>query len=370
MPYAEVAPGRSLEVRTEKWVQNGFCLAHTQDGLPVFVHGALPGERLRVELVKERSAHAFAVVDEVLEARKGRRPTDCVAFPRCGGCSFRHISYEDEIALKHELLGELKYVAPLRELPGFEIVTGDSDGYRRNVRLQSDGREVGFFGLHTNRLVPLPEDGCRQASPFINEAIAAMRQGREQAASAEPELVYRDRDQPDWGEPPGSFSQSNRHLIGPWLELLRDWLSEPIDTTELFCGSGIIGGNARDRIGRYRGYDNDAVALRFARTNFKRRAHMGDFERADLYRRVPELTSPRVIANPPRKGLGRDLVAAVAAGAREVLYSSCNPHTLDRDLAEFERRGFRPMRAVGFDFFPRTPHLELVVLLHKTEGQG
>ncbi len=342
----------------EKWVQNGYCIAHPPDGGPVFLHGALPGEQVRARIVKKRTTHAFAIATEILKPSSERIPDDCVAFPACGGCSFRHLSYPDELKLKRELLGELKMIAPLRDLPGFEIVAAEPDGYRRNVHLQRDGADIGFYGLHSNRLVPLPANGCRQASPRINASIEEYR-----ANGAEGSPFFRDEEgAPDRDMPRDSFAQSNRFLLTPWLDRLRAWLDEPIDTVELFCGTGLIGGFARDRIGRYQGFDADEKALEAARVNFARREFSGDFARADLYNRPPHWKAGRVIANPPRAGLGRDLVHRISgAGAREVLYSSCNPHTLNRDLAELERLGYAARRAVAFDFFPRTPHLEIVV---------
>src|SRR5690606_14632399 len=95
---------KELSLYIEKWVQNGLCLAHDDQGKPIFVHGALPGQNVRADLVKERSTHSFAVVLDAL--------SDCSSFPKCGGCSFRHIPYADEIELKVSLLQEMPDLKP------------------------------------------------------------------------------------------------------------------------------------------------------------------------------------------------------------------------------------------------------------------
>ena len=72
------------------------------DGRVVFVHGALRGEKCRVLILKTLKSVAFAKVLEVLEPSSERITPDCPYFPRCGGCTYRHIRYEEELRLKKQ----------------------------------------------------------------------------------------------------------------------------------------------------------------------------------------------------------------------------------------------------------------------------
>ena len=75
-----------------------------------------------------------------------------------------------------------------------------------------------------------------------------------------------------------------------------------------------------------------------------------------------------VVVDPPRKGLGEEVIAAVAGMAPErVVYVSCDPATLARDVKRFSALGYAAARAVAVDMFPRTRHVETVVLLSKGE---
>ena len=73
-----------------------------------------------------------------------------------------------------------------------------------------------------------------------------------------------------------------------------------------------------------------------------------------------------VVVDPPRKGLAEDVVETVAAmGPRLVVYVSCDPGTLGRDVKRFGLLGYRAIRAAAVDMFPRTAHVETVALLEK-----
>ena len=74
--------------------------------------------------------------------------------------------------------------------------------------------------------------------------------------------------------------------------------------------------------------------------------------------------SDLVVVNPPRRGLGAALAQRLErSGARHLLYSSCNPQSLARDLADLT--SYAPVRAQLFDMFPQTPHAEVLVLLRR-----
>ena len=426
-----------ISIRAEKWVQQGFCLGYlpldhagaspddfSHDfsgdgdasgprGFPVFLHGALPGETVHARVTRSNNRHCFALVEEVLSPAASRTTSDCPAFPRCGGCSFRHIDYADEVALKLQLLDELKFlrqcIDDARALERFKTHTAAPDAYRTRARLHRANPDAppGFYELHSNRIVPIPETvGCRQLAPDLNEAalqeLVAHAQSDGGNASPSPQAPqYTKRPQPKrhhtlqlelddpvevdgrpWRVPGGAFFQANQFLLNDWLASARSMLepkpesdlqtpADPPKTLELFCGSGLLGGSLRALLGEYQGYDNSATGLKAARKNFKQRAYSGRFENRDLYRRpvpVPPETKLALI-NPPRAGMNQRQIPLLAeAGVDRILYSSCNPATLNRDLGKFLERGYAARAVEVFDFFPRTPHLEVLILLEREPG--
>lgn len=400
--------GTLVSVRAEKWVQQGFCLGHlSEPAMPIFLHGALPGEEVVARITRSNNRHCFGSVESVANPAPERRASDCAVFPRCGGCSFRHLDYPDEFALKLKLLEELKVLDGCRtdaqHNGQFKTHIAEADGYRTRTRLHrtSPTAYPGYYALHSNEIIPVPADtGCRQLAPDLNEAI------REECARAVPDATTaqaandghsspRNRrhhalqlelDDPidvagtPWLVPQGTFFQANQYLLPDWLAAVRGLVTAGLQrkggaspgggprTLELFCGSGLLGGAVRDLLGEYLGYDNATDGLRAARSNFKARKYAGRFENTDLYRRpvpVPAKTG-LVLVNPPRAGMNQKQIPLIAdARVPLVLYSSCNPVTLNRDLGRFSERGYRALAFEVFDFFPRTPHLEILILLEK-----
>jgi tRNA/tmRNA/rRNA uracil-C5-methylase (TrmA/RlmC/RlmD family) len=440
-----------VDVRAEKWVQQGFCLGYlparsggegseeavstsggesrpdgsatkSVGGFPIFLHGALPGEDVRVRITRSNNRHCFGLVEEVLNPAANRRESDCAVFPQCGGCSFRHIDYTSEIELKLSLLAELKYlqscIDAARERDQYQVHSGEANDYRTRARLHRASKTdpPGFYELHSNRIVPLPADtGCRQLSPDLNEAaLEEIRQanaGAAATAARRPQSEARndlnnprrasnprhhalqlELDDPTeidgrpWLIPGGAFFQANQFLLTDWLQAARRMMvdqtarvagqnpaaanSKAPATLELFCGSGLLGGCMRDLLGDYVGYDNAPAGLKAARGNFKQRGYAGRFENFDLYRRpvaVPRGTALALI-NPPRAGMNQRQIPLLAeANVHTILYSSCNPATLNRDLGKFLERGYQARAVEIFDFFPRTPHLEVLILLEQAD---
>ena len=111
-------------------------------------------------------------------------------------------------------------------------------------------------------------------------------------------------------------------------------------------------------------------ALKTAVRKFRTAAEAGDKDAADVAAELAlrQLRPDVICVDPPRKGLAPEVIASIAAMApRRVVYVSCDPGTLGRDVKRFAEMGYLARRAVAVDLFPRTRHVETVVLLSKGE---
>ena len=142
---------------------------------------------------------------------------------------------------------------------------------------------------------------------------------------------------------------------------------------DLYCGAGSIGLFVAPRVQRVMGFELDAAAVADARTNSRQNdVNNCHFVAGDLKEKLREVmqkaAEPRpevVIADPPRSGLHPEVVTALLALApRRIIYVSCNPATLARDLALLKER-YEAAVVQPFDFFPHTPHIEVVVRLER-----
>lgn len=420
------------------------------DGQVVFAHGGVRGELCTVRILKVLKNVAYARVEEVLRRSSARREPDCPHYPACGGCDFRHISYEEELEAKRQRVEDaLRRVGgadvPVEEILGAE----ETDGYRNKSLFPVDsGGRAGFFRARSHQVVPALD--CRLQPPQANAAAAAVetylrefhvpaydehtRQGllrhiyvrtnREGAALVC--LVVNGRALPNESElaerlrcaVPGltgvvlsvntrdtnvALGESYRTLWGTdtledCLLGLRCRLSVPSfyqvnraqaerlyekavefaaltgreTVVDLYCGVGTITLVMARHALRVIGAEIVPEAVENAREN----ACLNGVENASFLlgdagaiaeKLAQERLHPQVIVvDPPRKGLGEEVIAAAASiGPERIVYVSCDPGTLARDVGKFRAARYAVVRAAAVDMFPRTRHVETIVLLQR-----
>lgn len=163
---------------------------------------------------------------------------------------------------------------------------------------------------------------------------------------------------------PGGFFQTNSSVATALYRQAADWIDgvAPASVTDLYCG---VGGFAlfTAREGRtVTGIESSEEAVAGARHAARATGSRATFEAGDAAE-AAGLDADAVIVNPPRRGIGALAGRLETASARHVLYSSCNPATLARDLAAMP--SLRPVRARVFDMFPHNRHAEVLVLLER-----
>ena len=144
---------------------------------------------------------------------------------------------------------------------------------------------------------------------------------------------------------------------------------------DLYCGIGTISLVMARRAGQVWGAEAVPQAVADARENARRNGvENAQFLCADAGEAARRLEAegvrPQVVCvDPPRKGLAEDVVDTIARmGPERVVYVSCDPGTLGRDVGRFQARGYLPRRALAVDLFPRTAHVETVCLFTRSGG--
>jgi 23S rRNA (uracil1939-C5)-methyltransferase len=165
-----------------------------------------------------------------------------------------------------------------------------------------------------------------------------------------------------------SFFQSNRFLVDELARTVAEMLPAGGRVLDLYAGVGLFALTAARQADRVTALEANPFAATDAEHNARRARLQGvEVRRAEVgaaLRALPAAAGERVILDPPRTGAGPGVVEAVAARRPAVVvYVSCDPPTLGRDLALFAARGYRPDALAAFDLFPDTFHLETVARL-------
>ena len=432
----------------ENYGSDGEGVTHLPDGMACFVKGAMRGEACRVRLVKVGRSCAWGEVEEVTEPSPARLESDCPYYADCGGCSLRHMTYEEELTLKKQ-----KVQDALRRIGGCDVEVSAIFGaentgrYRNKVQFPvAEGPRIGFYQKRTHavtdvadcRLQPVAAANLRAAvkewmtrhgvSAYDERAhrglvrhvyvrtnaageclCCLMVNGTELPREAElvdalrgaepglkgvilgvntrkTNVILGESYRTLWGQDVleetlcglkfrlsvPSFFQVNREqtevLYSKALELAGLTGNETV--LDLYCGIGTISLALAGKAKRVIGAEVVPEAIEDAKANAARNGlENAEFFCGDAGDVAAKLAAdglrPDVITvDPPRKGLAPDVVDTIVRMAPDrVVYVSCDPATLARDVKRFEEQGYRAQTALAVDLFPRTSHIESIVCL-------
>lgn len=169
---------------------------------------------------------------------------------------------------------------------------------------------------------------------------------------------------------PRSFFQTNTAVAAALYRTAQDWVAEiaPATVHDLYCGVGGFALHLAAPGRRVTGIEISPDAVAAAERGREDAGLSPDavrFVAADATSYLLDEPADLVVVNPPRRGLGTELAGRLEeSGGRWILYSSCNPQTLARDLEVM--RSYTPLRAQVLDMFPQTAHLEVLVLLQRS----
>jgi len=345
----------------------------------VFVPFVVVGEQVEAEITEIKKKFARARLVRVLEASSRRVAPQCRYFGECGGCQYQHIDYALQLEIKGKQVGDLfeRVGGFAREVVRPVVPCPQPYGYRNRLMVRSQWNKpeqklnIGFL-RHDNRLV-VDLDECRIAEPALNEQIRHVR------AHPPPKggLKVVVRIAPEgWEVPPDSFFQNNFFLLPKLVETARDRLREAGTRflVDAYCGVGFFGIELADVVERFVGVEVDHQAIKSARRNLaSRELTNGDFIEGRAEQLLPAILerfpaeATTVLIDPPRTGcppVGLDSLRKNRPA--QIIYVSCHPATLARDLNALCADGVFELQSVTpLDMFPQTQHVECVADLRR-----
>lgn len=393
----------------------------------ILVPLTVPGDEAGVRIVAEKRNYSIGELSHLLKPSPLRQVPPCPYFARCGGCPWQQIEYEGQLAAKEKIVVDALH--RIGRLDGFQILpilrSPQEYGYRRRIRLQSDGRKrLGFYRALSHELIEI--DSCLIADPQVDRHLSVAREwikglrtklrfveiimsdGEQQTVlvGRSEERFFQEDDAlcapfvagqkeikgviisgPGWHRSWGRtkihiqsqddlimevdgniFTQVNREgnnlLVGEILQ----WgeFDHQDRVLELYSGTGNLSLPAARRAGEIVAVDGNPQSIR----NGKENGRLNRIENirwlcSDVPKAVRRFVTDqeqfsKIILNPPRsgaKGLEHDLASL---NADKILYVSCNPPTLARDLSALSKRGYRLTRVRPIDLFPHTFHVEVL----------
>ena len=407
-------------IKIEKCVYGGDGLGRLPDGRAVFVPFTLPGEQVTIEFGDEKGKFVRGKMLELLEPSPNRVVPPCPHFGVCGGCHYQMLAYEDQVQLKAAILQEqLERLGGLSFSQTLEFTPSPHPfSYRNQVQFHplTDGR-LGYMSAEGNQLVPiqtclLPLQGIQEAWPLIDigedqqltrvtfredsrgEILALLEGVDPEPPNLETELpislVYKAKGSPklfmlagedslyfslqgkDYLVSPESFFQVNQEVAEAMLKhILSQLPSTSIpEVLELYSGVGFFSRFLAERCLHLVAIESAPSACYDCVDN------LNAFDHVELYEGAVEEILPSlatglphpqlVVLDPPRSGLqSKAREALLSLAPEQIIYVSCDPASLARDLKVFMTNGYELKNLRGFDMFPQTYHIEAVVSLQR-----
>ena len=373
----------------------GDAVGRLISGKAAFVPRALPGEELEITVIQEKKSFVRGRIGTIIKAAPERKMPECPFFQEddCPGCAYLHCDYQTELHWKQQQLinflcrGGL--VSERCILPPFPAP--QRFGCRNKLKLRADSAgRLCMVGRDNSSLIPI--DRCLLVHEEINRVLSEFkaapgstvcwRYTGHDGVTLIPEKSTKHLDWltetvPGYGKfkvPADGFFQTN---IGVAAELIRRTVAElqqnPVQTlTELYCGVGVFSIAAAEAIQHLHtvGVEINPAAIKCARWNAKKhnvddrcRFYSGD---AAMMAEQYFIPGSVLLLDPPRSGLApraRKVIAGLPAG--RMIYISCAPDTLRRDIELLGKDGWQAEKAGLLDMFPGTGHFESMVTLIK-----
>jgi 23S rRNA (uracil1939-C5)-methyltransferase len=376
---------RQIDCVIEKLVAGGEGLARL-NGKAILVPGVLPGERVRVRPVEERRDYTRAILQQIIIPSPARQVPLCSLSGVCGGCDWLHIAYGAQLELKTSIFRET--LSRIGGITGIDvsIEAGPPLMYRNRAQVhRAPGGRLGYMAAGSRRVVPVsscPIAARRVAEVFEKPPDVPLERftvfGTESLFAVEGIDEERELCVTVCGKQirfsVECFFQSNlavlERLVPYAVEGLLDALPRAAGRTavcaDLYCGVGLFGSFAAEHLEKLIAVEISPRSVSFARRNIPGRSNEYHAEEVERWieKEGKDARLDAAIVDPPRVGLSvrvREYLGAAAP--RGLVYVSCNPVTLARDLRFLLSRGLRVVGMRLFDFFPQTSHVEAVAVL-------
>lgn len=421
------------------------------EGMAVFVPLTAVGDKAKVKILKVKKTYAYGKLIELIAPSPQRIENDCPHFSKCGGCVFRHISYNAECSLKSNKVYEtVKRIGGVDLIPQ-PIISQDPDRYRNKAQYPvADNGGVGFYAFHSHRIIEcsdcllqpeifsqitdkvsewvrennisiydekkhmglLRHIYIRKAEitneimvvfvinsnslPFAENIIDSIKSVCKSDLKSIQININKENTNVILGKECKtlygedyitdvlcgvkvrlsalSFYQVNHAMAEKLYEKAREYAKpKGKNIIDLYCGAGTIGLSMAKEAKSIIGVEIIPQAIEDAKFNAQNnsienaRFICADASSAAVQLAKENIKADTVIVDPPRKGCAKEVIEIIANdfSPDRVVYVSCDPATLARDIKIFDELGYKLKEYTPADLFPRTSHVESVALLIK-----
>lgn len=335
----------------------------------IFVPFTLEQDKVKVKIIQEKKNYMIGEVVTIIEGSRNRKKPFCKYFGVCGGCHYQHIHYNEQLSIKAQILKNiLKRIGKI-EVDKINIIKTKQTFYRHRVKFQKKGENIGFFKQSSNDFLAI--DFCPILEKQINYYIKNHKESTIEVDSFSKlttkkgdtlklDLSFVSHD--NYIEyKMGSFTQVNLHANKELVNIVTSLVDDD-NVLEAFCGIGnftiplgLLGHNVD-------AFEIDKVAINTLQKNTQRLSLKINATCYDLNKKLNyERPIGTIILDPPRSGCSALINFINEKKPRKIIYVSCEPPTLARDISMLKNYSLEKIFLV--DMFANTYHFETVAVL-------
>ena len=393
----------TTNIKIEKISYDGKGIGYI-DGKVAFVSNALPNEIVNAKIIKENKNYYECETQEIIEKSKNRIKPACPYFNECGGCSYMHVTHEDEVEYKVNALKEILKRNAVIDANVSTIISNNELGYRNKLSLKVENYEFGFYKEESHECIKIDE--CLLASLAISNIFKL----KEYLKFKEGNILIRSNfndeiiikinsessvdlnieklkehiklvgiiinDKIIYGEDffieqvhnyfykvnINSFFQINLNILDKVINLLRE--KEYNTVADLYCGVGTLGIPLKKQ--KLYGIEivKEAVIDAIYNAKINKQDNKYLLGSAEAINKI-NAKIDTIIIDPPRAGLNKKtLDFLINYQSDNLIYMSCNPMTLAKNLKSLSTV-YNIEEVFYLDMFPRTKHIECVSVLSR-----
>lgn len=377
------------------------------DNKLIFIANALPGEVVDINIVEEHSKYCIGKVIDYLKISEKRKKPECPYFGICGGCHIQHLSYEDTTQFKKDKLENILNHSHIK-VPSIIKVQNDSPYFYRNkLTLQIANGRIGFYEENSHEMVEI--NACLLAKESINDCIKDIKKLNIQNGKVTIRANYNDEilliidtkykvnldetflknhkivgiilnKKVIYGLPffyerlngylfkvsYDAFFQINSVITSKMFDLLRENIRNSENVLDLYSGVGTLGIVASKNAKHVYSIEiiKNAVLDNMENKKLNRCENISAFlGNAKQVLEKIDVSFDTIIIDPPRKGLDKNSLEIILnSNAKQIIYISCDPMTLGRDLQKLQKK-YDIQKYYLLDMFSYTYHVESFCVL-------
>jgi 23S rRNA (uracil1939-C5)-methyltransferase len=407
---------RAFETDIEKLVYGGMGMGRHQ-GKVVFVPFSAPGDHLLVQPIDEKKTFIRAEIVQILKSGNGRTSSLCSHFGKCGGCHWQQLEYLRQVETKRQILEEILHhrFPETLDLPIVMRACPQPFAYRSRARVQTRGSgstsSVGFFRSASHTIEDV--EHCPLFRPTLNTALSLLRQFKSkdqdptshewdiacseedatwaatrtvtipadvlspsiESGKSDEAILGRKIGEFHYSTTPSVFFQANDFMISELVRLVQESTKNAGggSALDLFAGVGLFSLPLSRFFKKIIAVENSPASSRLCSLN----ASIAGLDPiqivcadvlAWMHSKAASDLQPfdLIVLDPPRTGAGISVMERIKEWApNTIVYVSCDPQTLIRDLARLSPGDYEIEFVEGLDLFPQTYHFETIVRLAK-----